>query len=71
MTDISRDPEIAELQKETLRLIISSEKILTALEDHVALLRTFVDKARETSEAEDIMHEHERTHHEQGPTDEQ
>lgn len=58
---MSRDPEIRELQRESLRLIIASEKVLTALEDHIALLRQFVA----TAQAQTITHSHEHDHTEE------
>jgi hypothetical protein len=61
----NRDPEIRELQRESLRLIVASEKVLTALEDHLLLLRTFVATARgahladdSVSDTGDTVHEH-------------
>lgn len=52
-----RDPEVKELQRDSLRLIIESEKVLTALEDHVALLRTFVQNVRDVSDDPDYKPE--------------
>lgn len=58
----TRDPEIRQLRIESLRLIVASEKVLTALEDHIALLRTFVSTSQHADDtADDNEHADERT----------
>lgn len=39
----SRDPETRKLVRDSLALIVESERVLQRLEDHVNLLQTFVD----------------------------
>lgn len=51
---MARDEDTQDLVKESLRLIVQSEKLLTQLEDHVDMLRTFVHKV-DVSETLDVM----------------
>lgn len=53
VTSRSRDPETRKLVRQSLELIIQSEKVLTQLEDHLDLLRTFVDIQQDDEEATD------------------
>lgn len=52
VADGRRDPETQEIVRDSYRLIVRSEKLLTQLEDHLDLLRTFVrthgDETEET-----------------------
>ena len=55
---VARDPEVTEILRQQLRLVIRSERVLTQLEDHTEMLRTFVDKA----DTELDEHDHEGDH---------
>lgn len=48
----SRDPETRKLVRDSLALIVESERVLQQLEDHIDLLRTFVDIEKDDQEAE-------------------
>lgn len=48
-----RDPETQRLVRESLTLVIRSEKLLTQLQDHLDMLRTYVGKQDDGGEADD------------------